>query len=167
MIEIQKINHDNFADVIKLKVAEGQEDFVVPVNYCIAEAYVDVISGEEGPMLFAVCNGDEVVGFAEVGLYEVEEGEFLGEKFGDKKYYDFNRFMIDARHQGKGLGKAAVLKTVEYLRTFPRGEADCISLCYASNNTVARNLYLSSGFVETGETYVEDGLDILCARLEL
>ncbi|MCL2855831.1 MAG: hypothetical protein FWE21_09480 [Defluviitaleaceae bacterium] len=54
--------------------------------------------------------------------------------------------MIDAAHQGK---------------------ADCISLCYTTENKVARNLYAPVGFVETGEIGEEEGVEIIYARLVL
>ena len=167
MITLQEINHNNYEDALTLKVKPDQEDFVVPVNHCIAEAYVDVMSGKESPILLVVCHNNEVVGFAEVGLYDVEEGEFLGEKFGDKKYYDFNRFLIDKDHQGKGFGRAATLAIIEFIKTLPKGSADCISLCYAATNEIARSLYLSTGFTETGEIGEEDEALIVYARLAL
>jgi len=35
------------------------------------------MDGGSGPLLFAICNNGEVVGFAEAGIYETEEGEHL------------------------------------------------------------------------------------------
>ncbi|MCL2376559.1 MAG: GNAT family N-acetyltransferase [Defluviitaleaceae bacterium] len=64
-------------------------------------------------------------------------------------------FMIYEAHQGKGLGRQAMVKILEFLRTFPQGEVDSITLLYEPTNEVARGLYASLGFVETG--HIEDG----------
>lgn len=60
--------------------------------------------------------------------------------------------MIDKKYQGKGYGKETMTKALELIRTFPHGKASVVSLSYESDNTIAKTLYSSFGFVETGET---------------
>jgi len=61
--------------------------------------------------------------------------------------------MIDKKHQGKGLGKQAIVKIIEFLRSFPQGKTDTISVSYWMTNVAARKLYASVGFVETGDIW--------------
>ena len=153
MIELCKITHDNIEAVLKLELADGQKNFVDPGVNCLAYAYVDITNNEKPPMLFAVCNGNEVIGLVEMGFYELAEDSFLHKEFGDKATYGINSFMIDKKHQGKGFGKQAMLKIIEFLRSFPQGKADAISVSYWMTNEAARKLYASVGFVETGDIW--------------
>ena len=61
--------------------------------------------------------------------------------------------MIDHKYQGKGFGKQAMQKVIEFLRLFPQGKADAMYLSYWQTNEAARGLYASVGFVETGEIW--------------
>ena len=153
MIELCKITHDNFEAVLELKVADGKKDNVDSNIYRLADAYVDLANNKKPPMLFAIYNGDEVIGLAEMGFYELEENAFFHKKFGDRTNYEIIHFMIDEKHQGKGLGKQAMAKIIVFLRSFPQGEADTISLSYWMRNDAARRLYASVGFVETGDIW--------------
>ncbi len=58
--------------------------------------------------------------------------------------------VIDRQHQGQGLGKAAVLRVVEYISAaWPTVET--ITLTVHPENQVATMVYLACGFVATGE----------------
>ena len=61
------------------------------------------------------------------------------------------RFMIDSLYQGRGLGKAAMEKTLEFIRTYPCGKACCCWLSYEPENIAAKSLYSKFGFRENGE----------------
>ena len=163
MIELRKITHDNWHAVRNMKIAKGQEKFVAPNLYSLAEAYVDMTNNEKPPMPFAIYSDDELVGFTMMEYCEVDEDEMLYENYGDTSTYNFFRFMIDEKHQGKGLGREAMIKILEFLKTFPQGEVNSISLSYEPTNEVARKLYASLGFIETG--HLEDGE--MVARLGL
>jgi diamine N-acetyltransferase len=63
--------------------------------------------------------------------------------------------MIDKRYQGKGYGRQGMLKVLEHIRTFPYGKTNIAVLSYEPENIVAKKLYESLGFVETGE--IEEG----------
>lgn len=56
-----------------------------------------------------------------------------------------------------------MIKALELIRTFPYGKASIVSLSYEPDNVIAKTLYASLGFVETGK--IEDGE--LVARLIL
>ena len=69
--------------------------------------------------------------------------------------------MIDRAFQKKGYGKEAVSLALDFIRTFPCGKADICWLSYEPENIVARRLYASFGFVETGETDGEELIAVL------
>ena len=131
-VTLREITPENFSAVINLDVAADQKLFVAPNVKSIAQAkiYPDSIP-------LAVYNGDELVGFVMYG-YDPD----------DEKYY-LGRLMIDAKHQGKGYGKAA---TLEVIRRMSEIE-DCraIYLSFVPENTGAEKLYSSVGFERTGE----------------
>jgi len=153
MIELRKIDHDNWHAVIKLKLNPEQENWVAPNIYSLAEAYVDQMCSDKPPMPFAIYNGDELVGFAMMEYCDIEddEDEPLWVRFKDKAIYNFFRFMIDAKHQGKGYGRQAFGKVLDFLKTQPQGAVDAISISYMPDNDVARKIYAGFGFVETGD----------------
>jgi len=66
--------------------------------------------------------------------------------------------MIDKKFQGKGFGREAVRLALEFIKTWPQGQAEYCALSYEPENTVAKALYESFGFVENGET---DGDEIV------
>lgn len=49
MLELHTIDNDNFAAVLRLEVADGQDEFVASNLYTLAEAYVALTTGEFVP----------------------------------------------------------------------------------------------------------------------
>ncbi len=58
--------------------------------------------------------------------------------------------MIDRSYQGKGYGKLAFEKVLMDIENMPYGEAEYVALFYHSSNVIAKTLYASFGFVDTG-----------------
>jgi diamine N-acetyltransferase len=81
------------------------------------------------------------------------------------KSYLIWRFMIDKKYQGKGYGREALKLALDYIRTFPVGEAKYCWLSYEPENETARNLYRSCGFEEVKE--MPKGWDEIPAVMEL
>ena len=150
MIELRKINYDNFNQVLDLSVDEKQKDFVASNIYSLAEAYVALTNNTTTPMPFAIYANDILIGFLMLSYDKKDPQED-----DDEDVYWIWRFMIDQTHQKKGYGKMAMIKVIEYIKTFPKGKATAIVLSYEPSNNVVRKLYGSLGFVETGE--IEDG----------
>ena len=59
------------------------------------------------------------------------------------------RLMVDARKQGRGIGRAATMKVLEELKS--RGDCDSVYLSFVPGNEGAEALYSSVGFEKTGE----------------
>lgn len=51
----------------------------------------------------------------------------------------------------KGFGKEAIVLGLNFIKSFPCGKAEYCWLSYESENVVARKLYHSFGFTETGD----------------
>ena len=139
-IELQPITIDNFGTALKLAVKEGQRRFVAENVRSIAEAYV--CSKTEGfirlPM--AIYHGDTMVGFIMLGQNPGEE---------DRGEWWISRLMVDQAHQGKGCGRAATIAAIRWLRAKHRCKT--ILIGFQPENTVARGLYSSLGFEDTGQ----------------
>lgn len=75
--------------------------------------------------------------------------------------YNLWRLMIDKNYQNRGYGKQAVELALRFIRTFPCGKADFCWLSYEPENAVAKSLYASFGFIETGEKDGEEQIAVL------
>ncbi len=129
---LEDIGADNWRACTALEVDESQQRFVAPVaNYLALCAY-----GENPWQPLAVRVGDEVVGFVMWGVDPDDESFWIG------------GLVIDRRHQRRGYGRAVVAQLLE--RAASKGHRQA-ALGYDPQNTLARALYASMGFVETGE----------------
>ncbi len=133
MVELRRIDKDNYIECLNLQVSEGQRNFVASNVYSLAQAWV--YSQTAYP--FAIYADGTMVGFVMMGFYEV------------KQVYTIWRLMIDARYQGKGYGKTALQLSIDYLRQ--EHHVNQIYLSFEPDNTVAEKLYSSFGFQRTGE----------------
>ena len=75
--------------------------------------------------------------------------------------YNLWRLMIDQKYQHRGYGKKAIELALEFVRTFPCGKAEYCWLSYEPENVVAKELYTSFGFEETGEKDGEELIAVL------
>ena len=125
----------NFSAVVGLTVTPEQADFVAPNLYSIAEAAI-----EPTWTPLAIYAEDDIVGFALFGRDETGRWWIM-------------RYMIDAQHQGKGYGTAALPVLIDLM--VERHGCVEIFLDYSPGNDVAERLYARMGFVPTGE--VEGG----------
>ena len=145
MVSLKEITRDNIDEVLALKVDEGQKSFVSTNADSLAQAYVY----SETAFPFAVYNDDILVGFIMMGYYEV------------KSYYTLWKFMIDSRYQNKGYGRKALELGIKFLQD--RFDVSEIYTGVVPGNTVAKKLYESVGFAETG--LIELGMEEMCLTL--
>ena len=139
MVELREITEDNFDEVIELRVSEDQEGFVSSVVYSLAQAWVY----RETAFPFAIYADEVPVGFVMLGYYK------------NRNQYTLWKFLIDKHYQNRGYGKEALRLAIKYLvETFGTNE---IYTGVALGNVVAKNLYNSIGFVETG--FVEENME--------
>ena len=150
MIELRKIDGDNIDEVIALKVEENQEALIETTNLrSFADAHMLNADGIPATPL-AIYADDTMVGFL-MYIYDMLDHEsFENEVYYGKKSYFIWHYMIDKSSQGKGYGKLALKKMLADIETMPNGEAEYVVLFYRTSNTIAKNLYASFGFVDTG-----------------
>ncbi|MGR0221090.1 ribosomal protein S18-alanine N-acetyltransferase [Agromyces sp. ZXT2-6] len=80
---------------------------------------------------------------------------------------DIQTIAVDPRHRGAGLGRALMHALMDEARRRGAGE---LFLEVRADNPVARGLYASLGFAETGVRrgyYQPDGVDAIVMRLEV
>ena len=150
MIELRRITGDNIDKVMALEVEEHQEDLIETTNLrAFADAHMLNTEGIPANP-FAIYADEAVVGFL-MYIYDTLDHESFGnEVFYGKKSYFIWHIMIGASYQGKGYGKLAFEKMLKDIETMPDGEAEYAVLFYRTNNIVAKRLYASFGFVDTG-----------------
>ena len=139
MVVLKEITKENLDGVLALSVADDQKSFVSTNAESLAQAYV--YSDTAYP--FAVYDDDTIVGFIMMGYYEAKE------------YYTLWKFMIDKRYQNNGYGRRALELGIQYLRD--RFNVSEIYTGVIPGNTIAKNLYKSVGFKETG--LIESGME--------
>ncbi len=131
-VTLEPVSQTDYQQVIALNPHPHQQGFVASNEESLEDA------GENPacvPLL--VRAGGEPVGFA---MYALDE---------DDGNYWIYRLMIDARHQGKGYGRAALRQLLGLLSELP----DCpfVILGLQPGNDGARRLYEQTGFRMTGE----------------
>ena len=155
-LRLEKITWDNFEAIINLRVTKEQRDFVAGNKDSLVHACVRMTAEGKQVFPFGIYQGKKPVGFIMLA-YDVgeDDGEEPSAEWYLRNSYYVWRFMIDRRYQGKGYGREAMKLALDFIRTFPAGEARYCWLSYEPENTVAKNLYLSLGFQEHPEQYVE------------
>lgn len=132
LVELKKIDADNLEDVLSLAVSDDQTAFVSTVAQSLAQAWVY----RDTAFPFAIYADGAPVGFVMLGYYE------------SRDQYTLWKFLIDARYQRRGYGRSALKLAIDRLaETFGAHE---IYTGVLLGNEVARRLYASVGFVETG-----------------
>ena len=149
MLRLEKVNGKNVWDILKLRVEEGQTSFVASNNVSIIEAYTTITAGGYA-FPFGIYDDNVPVGFLMVGYGTDDYWDDAPEIAGSN--YNLWRLMIDKSCQHRGYGREAVRLALDFIRTKPCGEAEYCWLSYEPENAVAKKLYGSFGFVETGDT---------------
>ena len=158
MLRLEKISGKNVWDILRLRVAENQKHFVSANDRSIIEAYI-ALTGNGHVFPFGIYEEDTPVGFLMIGFGVDDDWEDAPAVAADN--YNLWRLMIDEKYQKKGYGREAVRLALEFIKTFPCGRAECCWLSYEPENEVARRLYRSFGFDETGETDGDEVIAVL------
>ena len=132
MLQIRPVTRENLDEVLTLRVHESQRAFVSTTAESLAEAYV---YGDTA-FPFSLYDDETIIGFIMMGYYEA------------KDYYTLWKLLIDEKYQGRGYGRRALEQGLLFLKE--RFNVSTVYTGVAPGNTVAKSLYLSMGFVETG-----------------
>jgi histidinol dehydrogenase len=147
-VELRPITTDNVDRLIRLKVKPEQEDLVASVAASLAQA-----AYRPAGRPLAIYADD-----TPVGLLLLWDSRRDDEEPSDELY--IWRILIDARHQGRGYGSAAIRWTIEEGRRI--GVAQ-IGLSHQPGEGNAGPFYARLGFVHTGK--VDDGEHEMVYRL--
>ena len=146
-VRLEPITEDNVKAVYELTVAPGQEDFVAPNAWSLAQALAEAAIAWPR----AIVAGDEVVGFL---MLEIDPDEK------DGRPYWLWRLMVGAAFQGRGHGAAALALALDEVRR--RGGSE-IYTSWVDAEGGPGPFYLKRGFAPTGEIDDEE----VVARLVL
>ncbi|MEG0592849.1 MAG: GNAT family N-acetyltransferase [Coprobacillus sp.] len=134
MISFQFISQNNNEDILNLKIKPSQESYIETIAQCLKESEELSLWKPVG-----IYNDNILIGFAMFGLWNENNEERVW----------LDRFLIDYRFQGQGLGKKALDAIVKYIMNLYHCKSVYLSL-YQDNN-VAYHLYKSYGFIELDE----------------
>ena len=141
MIHLQLVDESNWREAMGLAVRPEQQRFVADnmpiVAVALSKAYIR--PGGLTWLPYAIYDDQQMVGFVEIA--------FAGNGRSDCWVY---HFFIDYRYQGRGYSKTALLEMFDVIKqVHPQGTG--ITLVVHPENSAARRLYESGGFLLTGE----------------
>jgi GNAT superfamily N-acetyltransferase len=136
-LRLEELSARTIVAANSLTLRPGQEQFVTPVSYAIADAYIN--PSTTWPRV--VLDGDTVVGFIRGNFDpEAEQPEFRSCVW---------RVNVEADSQGRGIGRFAVHALAEEART--RG-FDTLNAIWDPGEDGPEGFFTSIGFEITGET---------------
>lgn len=145
-VSLREITAETVRDVIRLSVAESQKGFVAPNAVSLAqalfspEAWYRAIYADETPVGFVMLSDESLLtpppATPQVGVW---------------------RFMIDARHQGRGYGRTALQQVIAHVRA--KGQFRALELSYVPGPGCPEPFYAALGFRPTGR--IDEGEIVL------
>jgi len=139
-LELRPVDVTNYARIIALELAPGQEAYVASNAKALAEAAY--VAGQE---VAGAWLGDQPVGLAAWGPYYVDD-DYLGSP--EKGSSILEHVMIAAPFQGRGLGRRLVELVSQ--RMLARPGCRRAVLAVHESNTKARALYAGLGYRQFG-----------------
>lgn len=135
MIEFKEIDESNFDQIIEMSIKDEDKTFVAPNVKSLAQAWLYRNDNDVFP--YAIYYNHNLIGFILLDI-DIEEKEYM-----------IWRMMIDQEHQGKGYGRASILKVIEMSREHP--DCDHLIADYVIGNNKMKYLLESIGFKEVGK----------------
>jgi diamine N-acetyltransferase len=144
-VVLKPADRDNWRTMARLQLRAEQQTFVSPPAWSLARCYVRFYGDEFEHLPHLVYADEQAIGYSTTAC----------DPKSDHGYW-IDDIMIDAAHQGRGYGRAAVIETIRLiLRRYPGCRA--VQLTCFRANSVAAKLYVSLGFVATGRNDDEFG----------
>jgi diamine N-acetyltransferase len=129
-IELTPVTRANVRALCGLRVRDAQTPLVAPAAVTVAEAHY-----YQPSVLRAITRDAALVGLAWVTMHEPGRAPFLV------------RFMVDAAHQGRGVGRRALALLEEELRAAGWAE---LEVSFVAVEPGARGFWERCGFMSTG-----------------
>jgi diamine N-acetyltransferase len=144
-VMLEPIDRGNYRKLFNMQLLPEQIPFVTPPRWTLARCYVRLFGDRFEHLPHLIRAGDEVVGYVTT----------VCDAHSSYNYW-IDDIMIDAEHQGKGFGRAAMVATLKMIvARYPRCKA--VQLTCFRTNTNAAALYTSLGFEVTGGVDEEFG----------
>src|SRR6266576_3318068 len=105
LVTLREVTSDTVLSVVRLAVAEDQKGFVAPNSVSLSQA----LFAPEAWYRAIYC-AEELVGFVML------EDESLRSSPPENPGIGVWRFMVDAKYQRRGIGRAAMLRVIEHVR---------------------------------------------------
>ena len=145
-LRLEELSAKTIVAANSLTLRRGQEQFVTPVSYSIADAYIN--PNTSWPRV--VLDGDEVVGFIRGNFDpDAEQEEFRSCVW---------RINVSADAQGQGIGKFAVLSLADEARQ--RG-FNRLTVIWEPGEEGPEEFFLAVGFKITGQTQYGENIGAL------
>jgi diamine N-acetyltransferase len=145
VVSLCVITAETVRSVVALSVAESQKSFVAPNAVSLAQALFAPEAWYR-----AVYFGQELAGFVML------DDESLRSPSPPRPQVGVWRFMIDAKFQGRGIGRAALLQVIAHVRS--KGLFSALQLSYVPGPGCPEPFYLGLGFRHTGRI---DGQEVV------
>jgi diamine N-acetyltransferase len=144
-VTLREITSATVISILRLNVADNQKGFVATNAFSLAQALF-----EPAAWYRAIYLGEEPAGFVML------EDESLRSPPPDRPQVGVWRLMVDARFQGQGVGRAAMLLVIEHVRA--KGRFDSLELSYVPGPGCPEPFYRGLGFRDTGRM---DGKEVV------
>jgi diamine N-acetyltransferase len=145
LVSLREISAETVLAIVRLEVTEEQKSFVAANAISLAQALFAPEAWYR-----AICLGDTPVGFVML--------EDQSQALSPPEHPEIGvwRFMIDARHQGQGIGRAALQLVIDEVRSRKRFAK--LALSYVPGPGCPEPFYLGLGFRHTGRV---DGKEVV------
>jgi len=145
-LRLEELSATTIVAANSLTLRPGQEQFVAPVSYSAADAYVNPTT----TWARVVLDGDDVVGFI--------RGNFDADNLKPEFRSCIWRINVDATAQGRGIGKFAVHALADEARQ--RG-FHTVTVIWETGDDGPGEFFRRIGFVETGDTEYGEKVGVL------
>ncbi|WP_444685273.1 GNAT family N-acetyltransferase [Alkalicoccus luteus] len=149
-LSIRPVTADNWRAIAELAPHPSQEAFIEANAFSMLEAVYD---DEHDWQCYGLYTDDTPAGFI-----------MIGAKSSDGSYIWLDRFMIDHRFQGRGLGGAFLHEAIRFIRDKHR--VNEIVLSVIPENKPAKTFYEKNGFVDLKRVNPEDGEEMFVYDLK-
>ena len=144
-VVLEPVDRRNYRKLWAIQLRPEQTSFVTPPRGTLARCYVRLFGDSFEHLPHLILAAGEVVGYSTTACDPASADD-----------YWIDDIMIDAEHQGKGYGRAALSETIRMIVVrYPRCRA--VQLTCFHTNTNASALYKSLGFEPTGGVDEEFG----------
>ena len=149
LLKIQPVDSSNWRQIISLQVEDNQQRFIEKNEISLLEAVFDT---KHDWTCYGLFENETPVGFVMIGAENK-----------DDRYIWLDRFMIDAKFQGKGLGTTFLIRIIDFIAN--HYEVDEVVLSITKENAFAKAFYVRHGFNNTGLVDEEFDEEIFAYRL--